>query len=76
MYCRKKCVNEMPYWDVHALNQQRYFNIICFIYATDPNKFVWLVEEDHLPLQRAYTCQEDYFKSYSSWRELLEPYLQ
>jgi len=68
--------NELPYWDVHALDQQRYFNILCFIYATDTDQFVWIVEEDYLPLQRAYTCEQDFFKSYSSWNELLAPYLQ
>lgn len=69
-------VNELPYWDVHALDQQRYFNILCFIYATDTDQFVWIVEEDYLPLQRAYTCEQDFSKSYSSWRELLEPYIK
>jgi len=69
-------VNELPYWDVHALDQQRYFNILCFIYATDTNEFVWIIEEGYLPLQRANTCEEDFFKSYSSWGELLDPYFQ
>ena len=64
------------YWDVHSLDEQRFFDTICLVYGHDEEKFAYLVENGTLPEERAVFCTEDYDKVSHAWRQLLAPYLK
>ena len=62
------------YWDVHALNEQRFYNIACYAYGADPEYNSGLVG-DYLPADRAASCQDEYEKMASSWDIILEEHM-
>ncbi len=73
--------------DVHASNQQRYYNVICWIVGSNPQKYLnpsWVqdtanpvpIPNDYrLPQDRAQGCEREYQQLNESWDSLLSPYL-
>lgn len=47
-------------WDSHPLDAQRFYNIACLTYGSDPERLGWVLEASGLPVQRALYCQEEY----------------
>lgn len=65
-----------PFWDEHALDEQRFFNIVCWVYGQDPARFADLVKEGVLPEARAGRCPGEWEKIERSWSTLLKPHLK
>ncbi len=61
--------------DEHALDEQRYFNLVCWTYGSDPEYFQDQLEDWQLPEERAERCQEEYQKMSRSWDALLGPHM-
>ncbi|MBK9031991.1 MAG: hypothetical protein IPL61_11800 [Myxococcales bacterium] len=72
---QQKSGNETPFWDEHAFEGQRFYNIMCLIYGSDPKKYAGFVASGNLPEARAQRCQEEYGKTQRSWEKLLQPHL-
>ncbi len=64
------------FWDEHALNQQRYYNILCWVYGSNPPKFNYFVGTYGLPQDRAARCQYEYEKMFKFWDANLTPYVK
>lgn len=62
--------------DEHSLDDQRFFNLLCWVYGSDPDKYADLVEDGDLPEDRALACPDEYIQNVESWVELLEPWLK
>ncbi|MFE2557646.1 DUF4344 domain-containing metallopeptidase [Streptomyces sp. NPDC059352] len=67
--------------DEHALDAQRYYNAICWLYGSDPSAFQGVVQTETnpdgpLPAERAAQCPEEYEKISKAWNTLLAPYLK
>lgn len=60
--------------DEHLLNGQRFFNSLCMIYGSDPQKYNRLVIDNLLPKARAVRCPNEYQRTASSWSKLLKPW--
>lgn len=65
---------EGSFADEHGLDQQRYFNIVCWIYGSNPDAYTDLPQQAGLPEERAVRCPgefgqlDNYFKSnLNSW---------
>lgn len=69
-------VSDFPFWDEHALDQQRYYNILCWVYGSNPEKYSNLVGPYALPQERAAQCQREYQKMSDFWDIAVYPYLQ
>ena len=67
-------LDDLAFADDHGLNQQRVYNIICWIYGRDPDRYPQVVEEGWLPEHRAEGCRSEYLRLARSWGRLLEPY--
>lgn len=64
-----------PYWDVHSLDIERYYDIVCLLYGSDPERFAHLPEQLGLPWERAWSCEEhEYSQAAKAGRWLLETY--
>lgn len=50
----------VPVWDSHALDAQRFYNIACLAYGSDPDRLDWVLEVSGLPVERALYCPEEY----------------
>ncbi len=67
---------ELAFWDEHSLDQQRFYDMLCQIYGSNPEKNEHLLGEDALPLERAARCPAEYKRIDSAWGQLLGPYLK
>lgn len=48
------------YWDLHSLDIQRYYNIVCLVYGADPKNRADVIKAAELPIDRAEWCHEEY----------------
>lgn len=67
---------ELAFWGEHSLNQQRFYDMLCLTYGSNPEKNKKLLGEDGLPEERAERCPEEYEKVDRTWKKLLAPYLK
>jgi len=65
--------DESDFADVHGLDAQRYYNILCLAYGSDPSTFAGAVEEGRLPAERAEGCEEEYDQALYAVHELIAP---
>ncbi|WP_238389684.1 DUF4344 domain-containing metallopeptidase [Pseudoxanthomonas koreensis] len=67
--------NLQAYADEHALAEQRFFNLQCLIYGTDPDGFAGMVAVGDLTAARAMVCPRDTRRVSRAWLRLLLPHL-
>lgn len=67
-------LDNLAFADDHGLDQQRVYNIICWIYGKDPDKYPEIVTDNWLPEHRREKCPAEYRRVAESWRRLLAPY--
>lgn len=67
---------ELNFADEHSLDQQRYYNIVCWIYGSNPSKYSSLVTKGVLPESRAARCANEYKQLKSTWDKLITPYVK
>ena len=65
---------DLPFWDEHAFDLQRFYRIACLIYGSDAEEEAWLVEDGSVPEEQAEACVDEYAQKRESWSRLLEPY--
>lgn len=61
----------LPWWDEHSLDIQRYYNIVCLIYGSDPGRFWPLVVRAEMPIARARKCEHEWPQKNAAWERLL-----
>ena len=69
-------VDEGKYADEHSLDQQRFYNMVCWVYGSDPNGYEHLLEDDYLPAARAERCEGEYAQIDRSWTRLLKQHVR
>jgi len=62
--------------DTHGLNQQRFFDLACYTYGSDPNYNQYMIEAGWLPENRLGWCSSEYYQIVYSLDTLLLPYFQ
>jgi hypothetical protein len=65
---------EARYWGAHALTIQRYYQILCLLYGSDPERFARAAELASLPAARAPDCVNEYVRASSAYDWLLANY--
>lgn len=55
-----RTLDESDYSDVHGLDAQRLYNVLCLAYGSDPASYAAMVEKGYLPKDRAEGCEEEY----------------
>ena len=66
-------IDDSTFADEHSLDKQRFFNLVCWVYGSNPEKHDGLVGDDFLPEARAERCPGEYEQIDKSWSRLLEP---
>jgi hypothetical protein len=64
-----------PFWDEHAFDGQRFFNILCLVYGADPVARAGLVGKS-LPETRAERCPNEFRAIDAAWDKLVQPHLR
>jgi hypothetical protein len=52
--------NQSTYWDTHSFEIQRFYNIVCLIYGSDPQRFGDIALSSALPVERSFGCQHEF----------------
>jgi hypothetical protein len=65
---------DVPYWGAHALSIQRFYQIACLLYGSDPVAFERVPAVANLPPSRSASCAAEYRKAERSFGWLLENY--
>lgn len=63
---------DVPWWDVHGPDEQRFFNTVCLFYGADPERRWALAEDLGLPEDRAEYCPEEFDQAVASWGTVLD----
>ncbi len=63
---------DLPYWDEHSLDMQRYYNLICLFYGANPDEREEMAIELELPEDRALRCPDEFALAADSWGVMLE----
>lgn len=75
-YTELEQLEHADYAGLHSLNAQRYFNLVCWAYGSDPDNSQELIDSWELPAERAEGCAEEYALLDRSWTRLLGPHLR
>ncbi len=67
---------DLPFWDTHSLDEQRFYNIACLVYGADPDNHRELVKSGDLPEERAEGCAQEFEQIDGAWDKILEPHLK
>lgn len=65
-------ITELALADEHALDKQRFYNLVCWVYGKDPTKNTHLIR--YISGGRAERCPQKYSQIFNSWERLTEPY--
>ncbi|GAB3387782.1 DUF4344 domain-containing metallopeptidase [Lysobacter fragariae] len=63
------------YADEHALGEQRYFNLQCLVYGSNPARYLDIVTSGDLTAARARTCPAEARRVNKAWLRLLLPHV-
>jgi hypothetical protein len=66
---------DMLWADEHSMDGQRFYNILCWVFGHNPNKWMSLINKP-LPEARAVRCPNEYSRLAGAWLTLLKPYLK
>jgi len=71
-------LGEEEFADSHSLNKQRFYNVICWVYGSNTEKYDYLTEgsEPTLPQGRAELCSDEYQRIVKAWQLLLGPHIK
>ena len=72
---QSKTGHKTPFWDEHAFDEQRFYNILCLVFGSDPFKHAAFIEAGYLPEERARRCPAEYARIKKAWEQLLSPHL-
>ncbi|MBX7170867.1 MAG: DUF4344 domain-containing metallopeptidase [Pyrinomonadaceae bacterium] len=65
----------LMFWDEHSFSKTRFYDMMCLVYGSDPQKNGNLVGPKLLPIERAERCPNEYKRAERAWLRLLEPYI-
>jgi Putative metallopeptidase len=79
-------LEQLVFWDEHSLDEQRFYDIVCLVYGSDPETYDNLLQRDAkgfllstdggiLPKERGERCPEEYKDISSSWNTLISSYV-
>ena len=66
----------VAFYDEHGLNQQRAYQIVCFMVGSDEDKFKDVAAETKLPKGRQQSCAGDFSNAAYSWDLVLKPHVR
>jgi hypothetical protein len=64
-----------PFADEHGLPAQRFYNVLCMAYGSDPKLFADVAASEKLPKERAEGCEYEYEQLQNAMKKLVGPYI-
>ncbi|MDO6726143.1 DUF4344 domain-containing metallopeptidase [Cognatishimia sp. 1_MG-2023] len=63
---------DIPFWDVHGPDIQRYYNLVCIFYGANPDERDDVAQDLGLPEERADYCPDEFDQAAHSWGGALD----
>lgn len=73
---RENAGGELAFWDTHALDKQRAYQMVCMMVGHDAEGFKEFADSIDFPESRREECKYEYEKVRASWANLLAPHEQ
>jgi hypothetical protein len=64
-------IGEDDFADVHGLDRQRYYNVLCMAWGADEKRFAWAQDVGHLPKDRAESCADEFTQVQKAVKRLI-----
>jgi hypothetical protein len=64
--------DESSYADVHSLDIQRYYAVVCLFYGANPDARKQLAIDLELPAEKLESCPEEYTYAAAAWAKVME----
>src|SRR5258705_135830 len=61
------------YEPAHGLDSQRFYNVLCMAYGSNPASFKGMVDKGYLPKDRAEDCQGEFHQVAYAVKKLIDP---
>lgn len=71
---REDAGGELAFWDTHALDKQRAYQMVCMMVGQDAEGFKEFADSIDFPDTRREECKYEYEKTRDSWMSLLQPH--
>jgi hypothetical protein len=65
--------DESDFADVHGLDSQRFYNVLCMAHGSNPAAFKGIVDKGYLPKERAEGCTEEFQQVAYAVKKLIDP---
>jgi Putative metallopeptidase len=65
--------DESDFADVHGLDSQRFYNVLCMAHGSNPASFKGMVEKGYLPKERAEGCTDEFRQVGYAVKQLIDP---
>lgn len=76
LMARRPEAQRLSFLDHHSLGEERFDNILCWLYGDAPGKYEDLVRDGTLPKARAQGCQKEWQTIEARWNKDLAPALR
>lgn len=63
---------DIPYWDVHGPDEQRFYNHVCIFVSAVPDKRAGFAEDLALPEERLESCADEFDQALESWNPIID----
>lgn len=63
---------DIPFWDVHGPDEQRFYNHVCIFYGANPDAREEFAKDLDLPQERAEYCPSEYDQAANAWGGVLD----
>lgn len=63
---------DIPYWDVHGPDEQRFYNHVCIFVGAVPDKRAGFAENLELPEERLESCADEFDQALESWNPVID----
>jgi len=65
--------DDSDFADVHGLDSQRFYNVLCMAYGSNPASYQGMVAKGYLPKERAEGCAEEFKQVSYAVKQLIDP---
>lgn len=72
----KKELKEQDFMDEHSLDLQRFYSMLCFVYASNPEKYEKMLNMYEFPEYRKEMCQAELNNSSRAWYKVLDKHIR
>ena len=68
--------SDLPFYGEHSLSPARFYNLLCWVYGSNPDEYQHFVTDQVLPEARADRCPKEYSQFSEAWFRILEEHLK